>query len=277
MERMRQQWGQKYALTLSSHDPSTGKEFGHVTLKDIVPGRLVGNVALVSHPGSGKVTGRFWYNDLRVSGKKIQAHEGRECGPILCTQYTLHRNVLKVTAQMMPLGKADNQMVILQTRQCELSRKWKTVAATKVILPGWTAPFRVENWDATKDVEFKVLYKLKLTDGKSKQYRWSGKVRRDPVERDTIVVAAFTGNHNARHPGVDRAGTRGRRTGCGSPTTKSSVTYSSTSLTCCSSDISEDNLATHHNKTIKKWARKNRVSLVFTPTNTSWIFPSQVP
>lgn len=35
--------------------------------------------------------------------------------------------------------------------------------------------------------------------------------------------------------------------------------------------IIEDNLSTHHNKLIKKWARKNRVSLVFTPTNASWL------
>lgn len=35
--------------------------------------------------------------------------------------------------------------------------------------------------------------------------------------------------------------------------------------------IIEDNLSPHHNKTIKRWARKHRVSLVFTPTNASWL------
>jgi len=196
--------GGKYVLTLSCHDPKTGEELGGITLKDVGPARLVGSVALVSHPGSGKATGRFWFNDLKVSGEKVESHKGRECGPILSTQYTLHRNVLKMTAQMMPLGKGDNQTVVLQTQQAKLPKKWKTAATTTVIAPGWTAPFRVENWDATKDVKFRVVYEMKGTDGATKEYSWSGKVRRDPVDKNTIVVAAFTGNHNARHPGVDR-------------------------------------------------------------------------
>lgn len=33
----------------------------------------------------------------------------------------------------------------------------------------------------------------------------------------------------------------------------------------------EDNLSPHHNKTVKKWASKNRITLVFTPTNGSWL------
>lgn len=35
--------------------------------------------------------------------------------------------------------------------------------------------------------------------------------------------------------------------------------------------IVEDNLSPHHNKIIKKWAKNNRVTLVFTPTNASWL------
>ncbi len=196
--------GRAYVLALSAHHPKTRKELGRVISKDVDPGRLVGHVALVSHPGSGKATARFWFNDWRVSGEKIQAYEGRECGPILCTQYTLHRNVLKLTAQMMPLGEGDSQTVLLQTRGDSASGEWKTVATTTVIAPGWTASFRVEDWDASKDVPYRVLYELKLTDGERKTYSWSGTVRRDPLDKETIVVAAFTGNHNVRHPGVDR-------------------------------------------------------------------------
>ncbi|MCK5272019.1 MAG: alkaline phosphatase D family protein [Sedimentisphaerales bacterium] len=193
----------KYILTLSAHEPDSGRQLGRVSLDDVAPDRLTGSIALVSHPGIGK-TGRFWFNNWHIAGSKIKEHNDRLCGPILCTQYTLDNNILKITAQMMPLGKKDNQTVILQTKQGTLLKSWKDVATTNVITPGWTAPFRVPNWDSKKNIEYRVVYNMKPTKGQSRQYTWSGTIRRDPIKKRNIVVAGFTGNHNVRHPGVDR-------------------------------------------------------------------------
>lgn len=194
--------GETCALVLTARDSETDRELRSAIVEGLEPARLVGSIALVSHPGSGKGSGRFWFNDLEISGSRVRAHEGRECGPILSTQYTLSRNVLKLTAQLMPLGKKDNQTVALQVRKGFLGRKWKTIATAEVISPGWTATFRVGDWDSTKDTDFRVVYDLETTDGEKKEYTWSGTIRHDPVQKKEIVVAAFTGNHNVQR-GVD--------------------------------------------------------------------------
>jgi hypothetical protein len=53
----------------------------------------------------------------------------------------------------------------------------------------WTAHFRVDDWDMTRNYSYRVV----AAGGAAK---YEGVVRRDPVEKETIVVAAFTGNSN---------------------------------------------------------------------------------
>jgi len=190
---------QSYKLTLTVHNPKTDEVISQVMMENVDSTKLVGNVALVSHPGSGEITGRYWFRDWKVSGEKFEVYDDHQCGPILCTQYTLHRNILKMTAQMMPLGPADTQEVKLQIQQEE---QWKTAATTRIIEPGYTSPFRVENWDSSQDTPYRVAYELKQPDGSSKEYIWTGTIRHNPVDKDRIVVAAFTGNYNVRPWGV---------------------------------------------------------------------------
>ncbi len=186
--------GKKYALTLSASDPETGSELNSLSLEGIEPDRMVGSLALVSNPGSRNE--RFWFQDWSVSGSKIERHDERNCGPILSTQYTLSKNIMKMTAQLMPVGNQDAQTVLLETQQDE---KWEEKGKAKIIVPGYTATFRIEDWDSSKDVPYRVLYKLKKINGKEKIYNWSGTVRRDPAEKEEIILAAFTGNHNLGH------------------------------------------------------------------------------
>jgi len=97
--------------------------------------------------------------------------------------YTVNNNILKLTAQLYPLADDDPRTVRLEIKQ---DGKWKQIATTKVIEDGWTAPFRVENWDSTKTVDYRVAH------GRSAFFH--GRILRDPVDKDVITVAAFTGN-----------------------------------------------------------------------------------
>jgi alkaline phosphatase D len=188
-----------YKLYLTVSDAQTSLVLSKVTLENVDSARLAGNVALVSHPGAGKNTGRYWFRDWKVYGSKVEIHNDRLCGPILCTQYTLHRNTLKMTAQTMPVGPDDNQTVELQIKQED---DWKAIATAKIIVPGYTAPFRVEDWNSKKDTPYRVVYQLKQADGSMRQYSWSGTIRREPVDKQQFIVAAFTGNFNVRPWGV---------------------------------------------------------------------------
>jgi len=105
--------------------------------------------------------------------------------------YTVHNNIMKMTAQLYPLKEGEDRTVRLETKQ---NGNWKQIAKTQVVERGWTAVFRAENWDTTKDIEYRVAH------GKNAYY--TGIIRKDPVNKNTIVVAAFTGNSiNPNHGG----------------------------------------------------------------------------
>ena len=182
------------SLKIEASD-TAGRNLASVEYTGIAVNRLVGGIAIVSHPGTQQPA-YAWFNYLSVRGDKIESHPGRVCGPILCTQYTTHRNILKMTAQMMPIGEKENQTVRLDIQK---DGKWQTAATTQIITPGFTAPFRIEKWDMTRDIPYRVVYE---NDGQN--CVWTGTVRHNPVEKETIVVAGFTGNHNLAHPGADK-------------------------------------------------------------------------
>ena len=108
--------------------------------------------------------------------------------------YTTHDQVLKLTAQLYPLADGVDRAVTLQVRK---GGEWADVAATKVSeapygdpqadIKRWTAHFRVDDWDMTRDHAYRVV-----AAGGAATYE--GVIRRDPVDKEVIVVAAFTGN-----------------------------------------------------------------------------------
>ncbi|RKY87208.1 twin-arginine translocation pathway signal protein, partial [candidate division KSB1 bacterium] len=193
----------RYLLDFSCYEPETGKELDKITLSNVNPDRLVGNITLVSHPGTGKNTTGFWFKDWKVSGTKLEEHKDRYCGPVLSTQYTLSKNVMKMTAQILPIGKKDTQIVFLEIKNND---KWNEIASAGIIIPGYTATFKVNNWNFNRDIEYRVVYNMKVKDGSLTPYYYYGTIKHNPVEKETIVLAAFTGNHNLGHGwgGVDR-------------------------------------------------------------------------
>ncbi len=97
--------------------------------------------------------------------------------------YTVQNNILKLTAQLYPLPDDASRTVRLEV---DNNGKWKQIATAKVIEDGWTALFRVENWDPTKTIDYRVAH------GKTAYF--SGTIKKDPADKDVITVAAFTGN-----------------------------------------------------------------------------------
>ena len=101
---------------------------------------------------------------------------------IVLALYTVQAGVMKMSVQLYPPSEDDPRGLALAVRQ---GSRWKRVARAKIVEPGWTAHFRVKKWNSSRDVPYRVTW------GTS---RYEGIVRRDPVEKDVIVAAAFTGN-----------------------------------------------------------------------------------
>jgi len=105
---------------------------------------------------------------------------------VICfAMWTLHKDILKMTAQLYELDADAPRTVRLEVRKGDA---WTQVATAKVVEKGWTATFRVEKWDSTRDWPYRVAH------GETAFY--TGMIRKDPVDKKTIVVAAFTGNSN---------------------------------------------------------------------------------
>ncbi|MAB87928.1 MAG: hypothetical protein CMJ90_00520 [Planctomycetes bacterium] len=184
-------------LALSATAPS-GELVSALAL-ELPVSRCVGNMALVAHPGQGDegTPVRWWFNDWSVGGDGIETRPERAVGPIICAQHVLSKGALGMTAQLMPIGAADPQEVTLHVK--DASGQWQIGARAPVVVPGYTATFRVEEWPSTRDVPYRIEYGVADNAGAQTMHRFEGTVRKDPVAEDEIVVAGFTGNHNNSH------------------------------------------------------------------------------
>lgn len=190
-----------YTLTLFCLDAFTQEETGRLTIDGLDSHLLTGNIALVSHPGTGERTAGFWFQKWSLVGNKIDVYHERRLGPILSSAHTLSQNELNLTAQLFPLGTRDTKDVYLQIKKDGL---WRTLSVSRVREPGFTAPFKIRNWDSTQDIHYRVAYSLKKEENMLEDSYWEGTIRHDPIEKEEMVVAAFTGNHNVSKPGVEQ-------------------------------------------------------------------------
>lgn len=134
--------------------------------------RLGGN----EKPGNSN----FAFDDLKISGSKVIEKPENAFGPILWTMHTLSKNTVKMMALLPPIGENDNQEVSLQLNE---NGTWNTVVTEKIEPDSRTAVFKLENWDATKDVKYRVEYIEKVKDGTETPEYYAGTIRKDPVDR----------------------------------------------------------------------------------------------
>jgi phosphodiesterase/alkaline phosphatase D-like protein len=99
--------------------------------------------------------------------------------------YTHQNGKLKMSAQLYPL-KADEAMEV--RLELKTNGQWRRVKTASVVYPGWSAHFEIENWDDTKDVPYRVLH--------GKEASFEGLIRKDPVDKQEIVVASLSCNSN---------------------------------------------------------------------------------
>ncbi len=192
----------KYNLTLEALDDN-GKALATLKEEDVPAKLLAGGIALVSHfPEGQRKTDAIvsWFDDLSVSGKKVDLFPERAFGPVLFEQYTLSKGILKMTAQLPPTGPDDGKTVGLQIKE---KNKWKTIQEQKIDPDARTATFKIENRNYTEDIPFRLVYELNTGNGQMKTYYLEGTVRKEPWDKEEIVVAGFTGNNDLGFPNND--------------------------------------------------------------------------
>jgi len=193
--------GGGYRVTLVAATPS-GREMGRVSA-DVAAERLVGNMALVSNfEAKVRKAARFWFADWKISGEKVAADESRAFGPILWAMHTLSDSrgddgyVMKMTAQMPPLGARDSKVVELQV---DRGGVWKSLGTREIDPDACTATFRVPHWPADRDVPYRLIYTMCGKDGTETPFRWAGTVRKEPRDRP-LVFAGLTCQYHYGFP-----------------------------------------------------------------------------
>ena len=123
-----------------------------------------------------------WWN--RKPNKIIDVKVKRE-DVVAFGIYTVSNNTLKLTAQLFPLYPDETREVRLEV---ERDGNWEEVQTQNVNDIGWAALFRVENWDTTIDTKYRILHGEKAS--------YEGLVRKDPKDKNEIVLAALSCNSN---------------------------------------------------------------------------------
>ena len=105
--------------------------------------------------------------------------------------YTHDHGQLKLSAQLFPLKPDETRDVRLEFKQDDGT--WKEVAKEKVVELGWSAHFRIKEWDNSKSVNYRLRHGEKA--------EFSGLIRKDPIAKDIIVVGNLSCN-SSRTPGA---------------------------------------------------------------------------
>ena len=152
-------------ITAEQEDPVTG----------II--QLVNNARSARSKNNGP---KFWFDNVSLEGTALKSQPESRYGPVLWCMHTLSRNILKLTAQLPPIGEKDNQFVEMELKS---GNKWITAGSQNIDPDSRTATFRIENWDSGKDKEYRILYRSRTIMGEDKVFEYSGKIRKEPFGR----------------------------------------------------------------------------------------------
>lgn len=132
-------------------------------------------------------TNDWWNHAAKIKDnpkKIIDVDVPRE--EVICFgMYTVQDGVMKMTAQLFPLYPDESREVHLELKK---EGQWVKAATEKVNDIGWSALFRIENWDHSRDVPYRLRHGEKAL--------FEGLIRKDPKDKNEIVVASLNCNSN---------------------------------------------------------------------------------
>lgn len=194
--------GSEFNLELKAFS-SAGDLLGAL-VKAVSVDELNGNVALTSNFSIESETSegdpgplgssRYRFRNWVLEGDAFSVDNRRVFGPLLWSMYTLSDSrskdgfVMKMSTFTGPMGKDDNQSVELQVKK---NGSWKTIGVEPLDTDAWVATFKIPNWDETRKVSYRLVYKELGRDGTVCPSFWTGTVRANP-SAGSLKMAALT-------------------------------------------------------------------------------------
>ena len=169
----------EYTLTIRSLNAGGGL-LSQATA-NVPSDRVLGSFGLLSSRSSGG--SNFWFDNFTGTGTALNPEPDRHLA-ILAALYTLNRGTLKLSAHLPPVNINTTPPITLETWD---GAAWNQIATASIDrtdnLSSYTATFTLPNWDDTQDTPYRLGIQI---DGDT--YHWAGTVRKNPVEKDEIVV-----------------------------------------------------------------------------------------
>ena len=140
-------------------------------------------------------TGEWWKADPEAvygknKGQRTPSKLNIERNQVIAfALYTYDSGILKLTAQLYPLLPEESREVLLEVKKAKV---WEEISKVKINYPGWSAHFRLEDWDASRNYSYRVRHGEKAV--------FEGVIRRDPINKKEIVVGNLSCN-SSRDPG----------------------------------------------------------------------------
>ncbi len=153
-------------------------------------GSLNGLFVLVNSFAAGDKK-KFHYDNLKITGSKVEVKMANAFGPILWTMYTLNQGSMKMSVQMPPISKDDNHAIELELYENE---KWISVATETIDTVGYQAIFRKENWSMAQEKKYRVKY---ISD--SGEHFYEGIIRQEPIDKP-LVIGGLTCQEGEGYP-----------------------------------------------------------------------------
>lgn len=162
----------------------------------VASNKVRGNVALLSHGSRNNLSGQgnanAWkFDDWSMAGNVVHQDANQRFGPILWTQYTLSRNVLKLTALLAPVEQNRSEVHF----EIERDGEWERISSTGIDPHSRTSTFRVDNWDDREEQSYRVVY-----EWGGKEHQWHGVIKRNPSDAESLSVGVFSCDHGYVFP-----------------------------------------------------------------------------
>ncbi|WOH36624.1 alkaline phosphatase D family protein [Thalassotalea fonticola] len=192
------------ALTLTAFD-ANNQQLAQLT-RNVASSVVAGGTGLACHAGDNRTregmpfqrgkTKRagnigFAFSDWTINGDVIATNADRTFGPIAFSMYTLDKNTMKMTAQMLPVPKEAGTQITLELQSAD-TKTWQQVASSTMVDDSRTAHFSIEDWLYKQDMPYRIGYQMADRAGNTSQHYYQGKISKEPEIGSQLKVASLS-------------------------------------------------------------------------------------
>lgn len=173
-----------FTLTLAAYDADIQEFLGQARCQNVDAYVLQGGISLISSTPVKSAGARWWFKDIQSGGEKINQDEERGLGPVMGCMYSLNQQVLKLSAQFMPVDLSQFSTAQLEYKYAH-EMQWRQ-GPTSPIEEGYVALFRVADWDSSQSAEYRIVYAGQNTP------LFSGEIVKDHGNSKKLSIALYS-------------------------------------------------------------------------------------